>query len=58
MKLFQIQRLYSGKCDGRMIMDCEFIRIWKEAAMTYFKTKLWHASVDTEENKKFISYSL
>jgi hypothetical protein len=36
--------------NDRMISEYELERIWKEAAMTYFKVLSWHLSGGTEEN--------
>jgi hypothetical protein len=35
--LFQLQKLYSVECYGKVIMDGKYVRIWKEEVLACFK---------------------
>jgi hypothetical protein len=35
--MFQLQRLYNSKWDGKMITDSELVRIWKDLIVAFFE---------------------
>jgi hypothetical protein len=47
--LSQLKKLYSVEYDGKVIMNGEEVRVWKEAVVTCFKDVFQHSSGETEK---------
>jgi hypothetical protein len=48
--LFQIQRLNNIKLNGKIIMNNEWVRVWKEAVVAYLKVLFLYLHEGTEKN--------